>query len=76
MDCFSLGERLMIYRKRAGLSKKELAQKAMISLTALSQYENDTAMPDTNTANHIASVLGITASTLSGGFNQPNKEKQ
>lgn len=28
MEIFSFGERLMIYRKRAGLSKKELAQKS------------------------------------------------
>ena len=27
MEIFSFGERLMIYRKRAGLSKKELAKR-------------------------------------------------
>ncbi len=30
MEIFSFGERLMIYRKRAGLSKKELAKRVGI----------------------------------------------
>ena len=29
MEIFSFGERLMIYRKRAGLSKKELAKRVL-----------------------------------------------
>ena len=38
MEIFSFGERLMIYRKRAGLSKKELAQRVWISFSTIKKY--------------------------------------
>lgn len=45
MEIFSFGERLMIYRKRAGLSKKELAKRVGISVSTLTKYENDESQP-------------------------------
>ena len=44
MEIFSFGERLMIYRKRAGLSKKELAKRVGISVSTLTKYENDVSV--------------------------------
>ena len=38
MEIFSFGERLMIYRKRAGLSKKEIAKRVGISVSTLKNY--------------------------------------
>ena len=46
MEIFSFGERLMIYRKRAGLSKKELAKRVGISVSTLTKYENDESQPN------------------------------
>ena len=44
MEIFSFGERLMIYRKRAGLSKKELAKRVGISVSTLMKMTNHNRM--------------------------------
>ena len=60
MEIFSFGERLMIYRKRAGLSKKELAKRVEISVSTLTD---------------LAIALDISVMKLLSGFGDPIREK-
>ena len=69
MEIFSFGERLMIYRKRAGLSKKELAKRVGISVSTLTKYENDESQPNVDIA------LDISVMKLLSGFGDPIREK-
>ena len=41
MEIFSFGERLMIYRKIAGLSKKEIEKRLFIIFSKITNYENE-----------------------------------
>ena len=74
MEIFSFGERLMIYRKRAGLSKKELAKRVGISVSTLTKYENDESQPNVDMLTDLAIALDISMKLLSG-FGDPIREK-
>ena len=72
MEYFSLGERLMVYRKRAGLTKTELAEAANISVTTLSKYENDEVLsPNIDTLYLLSTALGVSINKLILGIEDP-----
>ena len=72
MEYFSLGERLMVYRKRAGLTKTELAEEANISVTTLSKYENDEVVnPNIDTLYNLATALDVSINKLILGIEDP-----
>ena len=75
MEIFSFGERLMIYRKRAGLSKKELAKRVGISVSTLTKYENDESQPNVDMLTDLAIALDISVMKLLSGFGDPIREK-
>jgi transcriptional regulator with XRE-family HTH domain len=60
----SIGERIMILRKRQKLSKKELADIAGISYATLSNYENGKAIPSAETIVRLALALNVSVSDL------------
>lgn len=64
-------ERLMIYRTRAGLSKKDLAERVGVSVTTISNYEKGKVEFDYFTLIEIANVLGITANEIALDFKEP-----
>ena len=68
MEIFSFGERLMIYRKRAGFSKKELAKRVGISVSTLTKYENDESQPNVDMLTDLAIALDISVMKLLSGF--------
>ena len=74
MEILTIGERLMIYRKRAGLTKKELAERAGISVTTVTKYENDVSNPDHEILSRMAIVLNVSVNKLMLGFNDPSKD--
>ena len=74
MEILTLGERLMIYRKRAGLTKKELAERAGISVSTVTKYENDVPNPDHEILSRMAIVLNVSVNKLMFGFNDPAKD--
>lgn len=74
MEILTIGERLMIYRKRAGLTKKELAERAGISVSAVTKYENDVSNPDHEILSRMAIVLNVSVNKLMLGFNDPSKD--
>ena len=76
MEFFTLGERLMVYRKRAGLTKTQLAQMAGISVSTLSKYENDQAEnPNIDILYNLAFTLDISINKLIVGVEDPRARK-
>lgn len=72
MEFFSLGERLMVYRKRAGLTKKQLAEEAGISVAMLSKYENDQVEnPNIDVLYNLAFSLDVSINKLIIGVEDP-----
>lgn len=59
-----LGERIRKLRKRAGLSQEELAVKAKLDLTSVSEIESGLRNPSVKTIHKIALVLKIPISNL------------
>jgi len=67
----SLGQRIIHYRKKAGLLQKDLAVSVGISAAVLSYYEKDINDPPTAILAKLADALGITSDKLLG-LNQPH----
>lgn len=59
MDDIKLGDRVKEFRQMKGISLREMASKANVSASMLSQIENDMVNPSINTLKNIAIVLGI-----------------
>ena len=76
MEFFTLGERLMVYRKRAGLTKTQLAQMANISVATLSKYENDLVEnPNIDVLYNLAFALDVSINKLIIGVEDPKARK-
>lgn len=76
MLMLSPGERLMIYRTRAGLSKKELALRVGTTVATISNYEKDKVEFDFYTLVAIANALGVTANEIALGFKKPEQKEK
>lgn len=66
MENLDLGEKIMIYRKRAGLKQYELAEKAYITPLTLVRIENGRTSPHSSTLAVIADALGVSVGELKG----------
>ena len=66
LDSFeaTLGERIHYYRKRKGLTQKQLAELCQISEPAIRNYELDNRIPGYDTLNTIAWALDVNYHTL------------
>lgn len=62
----SLGERLRLVREERGLNLSELAEKAGISPSYLSEIERDNVYPAVHTLKTLAGILKVSVSTLVG----------
>lgn len=62
----TLGENIVLYRKRRGLSQKDLAGMLGVSATCLSYWENDRREPDILMLNTLCGILGVEPNTLLG----------
>ena len=60
----NIGERIRDYRKKAGLSQKELGKKLDVSQQHIAQYENGKRMPKLDTLKKIANALEIDINDL------------
>lgn len=77
MEVFTMGERLMIYRKRAKLTKNELAKRAGVSAKTITKYENDEVEnPDLDVLSRLALSMGITMDRILFGIESPNKKHE
>lgn len=55
----ALGEKIKEARKKAGLSQKELGEKIGVTQQAIGQFEKGASKPSIDTAQKIASALGV-----------------
>ena len=74
---FTLGERLMVYRKRLGLSKKDFAGMANVSVSTVNKYENgEVESPDIEILLNFSLILGVSVNKLIMGIEDPAKRIQ
>ena len=67
----TFGERLRGFRKKAGLTQEELAEKIGTHNITVSKWETDIALPKTVTLQALAAALGVTENDL---LNDPPPE--
>lgn len=60
----TLSEKIIYYRRRAGLSQEQLAEKLGVSRQAVSKWETGEASPEVNKLRALADALGVTADEL------------
>lgn len=73
MDC-SVGEKIMIFRKRQKMSRNELAQITDISVTTIANYEHGKTKPSVENIIKIALALNVSLDELVS-FRTPNSEE-
>ena len=62
----SIGQRIAYYRKKAGLTQEELAEKCSVTPQAVSKWENDISAPDISLFPVLAELFNITCDELLG----------
>jgi len=72
----TLSEKVIYYRKRAGLSQEQLAEKLGVSRQAVSKWETGEASPDVNKLRALAEALGVTADELLSPEEPPQSKQQ
>ena len=60
----TFGEKLQNLRKKSGISQDTLAEKIEVSRQAVSKWERDEAMPETDKLLRIARLFGVTTDYL------------
>ncbi len=73
MEVFSVGERLMVYRTRAKLTKTELARRVGTSVSNITKYERGEALPDGEILPNLSIALDVTVNKIMFGFDDPAK---
>lgn len=66
MNPKSLGQRITYYRKKIGMSQKDLAAAVGLSPNAVSGYEKNKREPNTCILISLAKILNVTCDTLLG----------
>lgn len=59
MELFTLGERIIIHRRRRHISAKELAERLGVSPSTMSQWERGRREPDCKTIMKIREILEV-----------------
>lgn len=66
MEELSIGKRIMMLRKRSGLTQEQLAERLGVTPQAVSKWENDGSCPDISLLPVLADVFGVTTDELLG----------
>lgn len=69
-----LNEKILYYRKRAGLSQEELAEQVGVSRQAVSKWELGEATPEVEKLVALARTFGVTTDELLSGAEPPQEE--
>lgn len=59
-----LGTRITLFREKAGLSRRQFAEKMEVSLQTVYRWENGERLPDILTFMRISKILGVNLDTL------------
>lgn len=65
-DLRYIGDRLKTYRGKKELSQTQLSELSNISITQISRYENDQAIPNVDIIERLSKALGVEAIDLVG----------
>ena len=71
-----LSEKIIYYRRRAGLSQEQLAEKLGVSRQAVSKWEPGEASPEVSKLRPLAEALGVTADELLRPEAPPEAQQQ
>ncbi len=63
----TLGERIVHYRKRQGLSQEQLSQRLGVSRQSVSKWERDESLPEADKLPLLAKTLGVSLDALLSG---------
>lgn len=66
-DSVEIGLRVLLARRRAGLTQRELARRAGVVSDTVSRLERGLTVPETSSLLRIAHALGVSPSTLLDG---------
>lgn len=72
----TVGERIQIARKRAGLSQKQLGEKMGLSASMIGQWENDLRNPKYDTSKRIAAALDVDVNWLMNGKTLEQRDQE
>lgn len=68
----TLGEKILIFRRRKGFSRKQLADIIGVTVSTIANYENGVTVPDMDKVTKLSEILGISLDML---LLQPDAEK-
>ena len=74
MDKKELASRISAYRRKSGLTQKELGEKMAVSDKTISKWENGGSLPDVESLNRLAEIFSCSVDDLMNG-ECPNKRK-
>ena len=72
----TFGEKLQALRQKAGMSQDALAEKLNVSRQAVSRWERDETMPETEKVILLADLFGVTTDYLLREQPEPVKERE
>lgn len=72
----TFGEKLQELRKKAGLSQDALAEKLEVSRQAVSKWERDETMPETEKVIRIAQLFHVSLDSLLMGKEEPETQRE
>jgi len=72
----TLGKRIVMHRKRLGLTQEQLAETLGVTAQAVSKWENDQSCPDISMLPKLAQLFGTTVDALLGNDTQPVYEAE
>jgi len=71
----TVSEKLLYYRKKAGLSQLELAERLNLSRQAISRWESGAALPSTDNLKCLSGLYGVSVDFLLDDSAEPGEEE-
>ena len=72
----TFGEKLQALRQKAGMSQDALAEKVNVSRQAVSRWERDETMPETDKVVALADLFGVTTDYLLRQQSEPEAKQE
>lgn len=69
----TIGEKILIFRRREGLSRAQVAEALGVAPQTVANYENGLTLPDVSALNTLADILHVTMDNI---IFDPEEEKK
>lgn len=56
----TIGEKILLFRRREGLSRTQVAEALGVAVQTVANYENGLTLPDVSSLNTLADILHVT----------------